>query len=373
MRYFIFECKKSIFNRKFLITLGIVLLAITLLFLRNVSFQDYAREQVMKEHSSLVKIHRDKDYDLQIYLSENDGDKNAIVQKERNEEILQKLLIWTSGYTQKKEWQEVLKFENEYLISLDAQIEADEVTPISLEEKNKMILFNEELLKREIPPEFEDYSIARPNFLKQVVDFYMMYGFLILILILINDLLSTEYENRTILFQFTQPIKRANIIFSKFASAFMIYLITLFLILLTSYSLPTLFGEIGDFNYPVFIEKSGELIPIAISEYILYAMITNFFLALLMISLYLLLSVLTKHSLLTLFSLAAISIFGALLSNLFQTKLIASINPFRFLLRMDFITLQTNQTWHDGIIASVLLSIITLLIASRLIRKSKVG
>lgn len=372
MRYFIFECKKLLFTKRFLIALAIIIGAISLLFFRNLTFQDYAREQVIKEHSRIVKFHRDKDYALYNHLTENDGDQNALEQKERNEPILQKALIWSTSYTGGEPWQEVLHKENEYLLSLDPQIELEEAIPLSLEEIKNSLILNDELLKREIPPEFENYSIATPNFLKQVVDFFVMYGSIVIILILLSDLLAGEFENRTILFQFTQPINRANIIFSKFAAALIMYAIVLLSIILTAYALPTFLGEKGDFNYPVFIEQAGELQAIAISDYLLYAGLANFVLALLIISLYLLFSVLTKHILLTLFTVAGISISAALLASIFKGKLIALLNPFRFLLSMNFISMQTNQNWYDGLIASGLLTITFLFIASQLIKKSKV-
>lgn len=372
MRHFIFETKNLLLTRKFLIILGVIIGLISLLFLRNYMFQSHAENLEKKELERIVKFHRDLDYSLEIHLMENDGDKQAIERKEINELILEKALIWSSSFNQREDWKSLLQKEIDYLQSLGAFIEAEEELPLSLEEIDKRLLLNEELLKRNIPPEYENYSIAIPNFLKQVFDFLAMYGMAILLLLLISDVLATEFENRTILFQFTQPINRSKIIFSKYFASIFMFVIVLVVIFLTSYVNPALFGRQGDFHFPVFIERNNELQPISIYDYLLSTIISIVIFSLLIISLYLLFSLITKHTLLTLFSVICLSILGAILAILIPTKTIALINPFRYFLSMNYLTFQTNQYWYDGFGASIFLTILCLFLAAWKIRTAKI-
>src|SRR5690625_7519096 len=89
-----------------------------------------------------------------------------------------------------------------------------------------------------------------------------------------------------ILFQFTQPIKRANIIIAKFFAAVIAYVITLAVILLTTYIIPTFFGHDGSFEYPIFININEQLQAINIAKYISNVIIVSIFFALVIISLY---------------------------------------------------------------------------------------
>lgn len=372
MRHFVFEIKKLLFTKKFLIALCFIIAAISLLFIRNYTFQDYAAEIERKEIQRIVKFHRDVDYTLSYYLRENDGDKIAIEKLARNEEVLQKALVWSTTYNRQEDWSSILEKENAYLHSLQVLIDAEDEIPLTMEEIKDRLMFNEELLARNISPEYEDYSIALPNFMKQIIDFIVMYGALVIILILISDLLSGEFESRTLLFQFSQPLKRSNIIFSKFFSAIIMYILVLGTVLVTTFALPTFFGEKGDFNYPVFIEVSNGIHPISISDYVQSAIIANFVFALLIIALYLLFSLITKHTLLTLVSVTSIALAGAMLAMFIKGKLIALLNPFRYLLSMEFITIQNNQNWYDSIIVSLLLTIIFVVISNQIIKTSKV-
>src|SRR5690625_6588036 len=118
MRHFVFEIKKLLFTKKFLIALCFIIAAISLLFIRNYTFQDYAAEIERKEIQRIVKFHRDVDYTLSYYLRENDGDKIAIEKLARNEEVLQKALVWSlkeKYFTDKDDFYSVKPYLKQYI------------------------------------------------------------------------------------------------------------------------------------------------------------------------------------------------------------------------------------------------------------------
>src|SRR5690625_7279437 len=105
-------------------------------------------------------------------------------------------------------------------------------------------------------------------------------------LILISELSAHELETPKILFQSTQPIKRANISIATFFAAVSVYVITLAVILLTTYLIPTFFGHDGSFEYPICININEQLQAINIAKYISNVIIVSIFFAIVIISLY---------------------------------------------------------------------------------------
>jgi len=369
-----FELKNLIFSKKFLITLALLISAISTLFARNYLLQDYAFEQKDEEISSLIKFHRDKIYAYEGYLLENPGHKQTEELIKANEPSLQAALIWRSGFVKEGDWREILENETAYIESLDIYFEQEDEDehPLSSAERSFRIQKNEEYLQRDIPPEYIDYSLAVPNFFKQVIDLFVKYGGFIIILILISELLAHEFETRKILFQFTQPIKRANIIIAKFFAAVIAYVITLAVILLTTYIIPTFFGHDGSFEYPIFININEQLQAINIAKYISNVIIVSIFFALVIISLYLLISLFMKQTLLTLFVVTIITVFGALIPLVTKVDIVTWINPFRYFLTTDFMYMQNISFWYQGIPASILLTILFLMFAMIHIRYIKV-
>lgn len=372
MKHFRFEFKNLILTKKFLIALALLIAAVSLLFYRNILFQDYAKEQEMKELDTYIKYHRDKDYSYDRHLAETPGDKEVQVKQELNDEVLQSALIWSSTRSRDEDWQLTVQSEINFLEQVIGYLDMGEEHLLDHEEIMYRITLNNEFLDRNIPPEYENYSIALPNFTKQIIDLFVMYGSFFIVLLLISELLSYEFESRSILFQFTQPLNRANIIISKFFSAIALYIIVTIIMLLTSVTATSIFGTKGYFDYPILAEFDGVLQSIPIADYLIYALIANAVIIIFMIALYLLYSVLTQHTLLSLFLTAITIVFGHFLTTFINWDPVAWISPFRPALSMEFVTLQNNQTWFQSIPITLILTIVILIMAILKIRTAKV-
>ena len=154
------------------------------------------------------------------------------------------------------DWESKLTLQNEILMQTVEYKEEGGDHPLSYKEISHTLALNQKLLDEGIMPEHETYSIAWPNFMKQVVDLFISLGALIIILLLIGETLSSEFENHLINLLFTQPLKKTQIIMSKFWSSVILYLFTTVILLASTMVIGFVFGEKGTFNYPLLIEKT---------------------------------------------------------------------------------------------------------------------
>lgn len=372
MKHFRFEFKKLIWTKKFLIALILLIVAVSLLLYRNILLQDYAKEQKMNETSSFIKFHRNKEFAYERELEIGGNNEETEMLKEKNEVVLQSALEWSSIEIKDQDWRAILQSEISFLEQAREYKEMGEEHPLDDRELTYRLTLNNELLNKNIPPDYEKYSVALPNFTKQVVDLFVMYGSFFIVLVLISELLSHEFESRSIFFQFTQPLNRANIVLSKFLSAIVMYIILSFVMLLISVVATSIFGKQGYFEYPILIELDGVLQSITITDYLTYALIANAVIIMFMIALYLLYSVLTQHTLLSLFLTTGTILFGYFFTMLINWAPFAWINPFRYVLSTDYILFQNNQVWYQAIPITIVLTIAFLIIAMQKIKKSKV-
>ncbi|MDY0407900.1 hypothetical protein [Paracerasibacillus soli] len=223
-----------------------------------------------------------------------------------------------------------------------------------------------------IPPEFENYSIALPNFLKQAVNLFVTYGALIILILLISEMLATEYEGRSILLLFTQPLNRAHIITTKMGSALLGYFIVFIGLIGASVSIGKLLGTDGSFQYPVIFEQDGNLQLMTIYDYMQKIIILHIIVIIFVTTLYLFFSLLIKQTLPTLFTLIGTLLAGYALTTFLPWKSLAWVNPFMSMLPADAILYQNNQVWYQAVPITMVVAIVLYVISMMIIRNSKV-
>ncbi|MDV2583504.1 ABC transporter permease [Alkalibacillus haloalkaliphilus] len=376
MKLLVFEFKKMFFSKKFLVLLAFLVALVVLLFFRNVIFEDYVLDEKQSEYNYLIEVsemnagHYDRQ--LEQYLEEGTEEYEEIeMRQEMNLELLStanelRSLVGTD------DWQRQLNVEISFMEQVRDYRMAEGEYPISEEEIRHTIAMNHQLLAQGIPNEIENYSQAPPNFLLQVVNLWVMLGALVVVLLLIGDLMTSEFESRSINLLFTQPFNRAHIIVSKFVSSLVIYLIVLVAVLLTALGVSHLFGTEGHFQYPVIIEVDGVLRALTAVDYVVQAVGLMSVMVIFMISLYLLYSLLFKQTIMTLFALLGTLLLGYILTATFSMDALAWFNPFKYVLPEQAILTQENERWFDAIPVTLIVSVVLLFIASRKIKTSKV-
>ncbi|GGA78071.1 ABC transporter permease subunit [Ornithinibacillus halotolerans] len=371
MRLLSFELKKILFSKKFLYILIGIAVGVGILMGRNIIFE-----------SNIEKEARDKvDELLEINFS-NSKIHNAILEDDPENELEQELsrlnsamvnnLYETRNLLAPTKFREKLKLEMEYYSLAEEYKQKGGDHALSFQEISYSLALNEKLLEEDIPPEHETYSRAFPNFIKQVVDLFVNLGAIILMLLLIGEIMSSEFENRSINLLFTQPLKRAHIITSKFFSSIILYFITTIFLLAITLIIGYVFGYQGFFNYPVVIEVGQQIETITILEYMQNGIILVSISIFMIISLCLLFSLMFKHTLATLFSVLGTLLIGYVITTMITWPPFAWVNPFQYLLPTKAILIQNGQEWWQGIPIILLLTVAFFLIARQKVKTSKV-
>ncbi|MDQ0160805.1 ABC-type transport system involved in multi-copper enzyme maturation permease subunit [Alkalibacillus salilacus] len=318
-------------------------------------------ESTLQSTYQIISGHRNQ---LQI-TSDNDQERELL---EVSIEIKDRLLDFRSAHRQ-DDWRATLESENKfYEIVKDYEAQGGHF-PISDEELTESYAMNEELLDRDIPKEHDSYSIATPNYMMQVFNWLSTYGIFILLLVFLGSILTREYENRSARLLFTQPIKRINLIISKMAVSFFVFLISIVGILLFTFVISTFFGEEGSFNYPILIHTSDGIAFISIISYLTKSLLLVTVAFILFFSYYFLLSLLFKNTVMAMLALLISIILVNLINDILLDYISGWFNPFMNLFVHEAIVNQSTFLWYEGIFAAILLSSILIWLSKLLIKR----
>ena len=333
-----------------------IILSISLLFARNHIFQAFIEKETQQEIDALIQ----------------EGKKYIKVYEENNKEAQDQLLTVTTMVNTlnqlrdsigKEDWRQTVTIENNYLMQLKTYKELGGEFTVSTQEMDNKLALNQKLLDENIPPEHETYSKALPNFMKQVVDIYITFGAIIILLFLIGNILSSEFKNRSIQFLYTQPIKKTSIVSSKLWSALIVYIVLTFIAFTTVCIIGLIFGETGSFYYPIVIEQHNTFTFITITEYMLYAMAVTSATIFLMLALSLLVSLVVKRTVASMIVLIGILVGGYALFTYINQPDIAWYNPFQYVIPQNTILLQNTSLWYQGIPIVIGLGIVCYLLS----------
>lgn len=361
MRMFQFEIKKIFFNKRLLYLLLFLLIGIALLFARNFAFQ----ESIMKEREQQIISYIQQgqkiinQYQTTLVKDPNDENTKALL-------VIMTSMVDTLYETRaafiENDWKQELEKENQFLNDVLAFKAAGGDYALLNDTIQRTVATNKQLLTSNIPPEAEGYSIAVPNYLKQVVDILVNFGAIIIILIVIGDMLTVEFEQRSINFLYTQPLKKSTIIHSKFWSAVVVYGLVIFCGLATAFGISAMFGKQGTFLYPLLVEQGDQLNFLTISEYLFFALTSTTVIALFVIALCLLVSLIFKHSIATLLIITVILIGGYLLLGQLTFPSKEWLNPFQYVFTKETI-MSVGHDWYKGIAITLFLALLCYLLA----------
>ena len=284
---------------------------------------------------------------LEETILKNPNDETAKEQKNQMTVIVNTLYELRSAFNANN-WHEELEIENLFLKQVQAYKAGGGEFSLQNNQINKTLALNAEHLATNIEPQYNDYSKAMPNFMKQVMDLLVNFGAIIIILIIIGDSLTKEFKQRSIHFLFTQPLKKSTIIHSKFWSAFFVYVLIILCCFIVAGCISIIFGEQGTFSYPILMEQNGTYSFITIKEYLVYTIISVTVIIILVLSLNLFVCVLFKHTIVSMLLLVILLLGGYWLLHQLSFINIEWYNPFQFVFTKETFT-ETSYHWYKGI------------------------
>lgn len=371
MRMLSFELKKIIMSKKFLFILLGIVIAVTALMARNIIFESYIEKEARERIDELLEINFANSKIHQSILEDDPENENE-KELERLNSVMVNNLYETRKFLAPNQFRERLRLENEYYATAKEYKEKGGDHSLTFQEISHALALNEKLLLSDIPPEHETYSRAFPNFIKQVMDLFITIGAIMIILLVVVEMMSSEFENRSINLLFTQPLERTHIITSKFWSSIILYLITTVFLFVVTSIIGYVFGYQGTFNYPIIMEVNHSLEFLTIAEYIQIGIIVVSVSVLMIISLCLLFSLFFKHTLATFFGVIVTLLIGYGVTAMVSWSAFAWFNPFQYLLPEESILFQNGRVWYQGIPIIMVLTIVFYLVAKQMVKTSKV-
>ncbi|MUV38685.1 hypothetical protein JNUCC1_02539 [Lentibacillus sp. JNUCC-1] len=185
MKLFPFELKKMVYSKKFVVLLLAVIGAIVPLFIHNVVFQP-----VIKEDQLQVADERWSTSEMMLrghqYKLEDDPNNETELALEKMMYENMNILAELKGAVRADDWEAQLTKENAFFKSVVTYNEAGGEYPLAASDIVRKYAMNQKLLDENIKPEHGVYSLAFPNFMKQVFEFFFQFGAMIIMFILIG-------------------------------------------------------------------------------------------------------------------------------------------------------------------------------------------
>lgn len=367
-----FELKKLLASKRLIFTITIIILGILFLIIRNYSLQSYVeREEVIEVESYLEVIYNEiQQYEYVLRLQPDDEDTINLLNESR---LLRDTLIdWRSALNE-EDWELPLQLENQFLNQLKFYTEIGGISPISLKQIEKELLFNHYLLDHHIKPEHDQYSLSFPIFFSQTIKLFTNIGAYILLLLVIGDLVTSEYERNSIRLLLTQPINRHKLMFAKYSVAMILYFSMLIITIISTYILGKLFGKSGTFQYPVMIEYKGNFSFITINQYIGQSIILTTFMISVILALIIFYSIIFKNTILMTVALLVTTMIGFIFIDHHDISIISYLNPLQTLIPENSITYQNVMLWYDTIPVQIIFTITLLLLSILILRRTRIG
>lgn len=371
MKLLQFELKKILRRKRFFLLLILVISCIGILFLRNQFFQSAIEKERNQQLSSYLQEAQQLSNQYQIMLNRNPNDEESKAKSIMINTIISSLNGVRTAINADN-WQKQLQEENHFLSQLLDYKAAGGDYSLKNEDIRRQLVLNTQHLAVNIPPEHETYSITLPNFLKQVVDVFVNFSAIIVLLLVIGNIVTSEFKKRSILLLFTQPIKKNTIVHSKFWSAIIVYFIFTLITLAASIGISIPFGKPGTFDYPILIEQNEGFSFLTIQEYILVALVSATIMALLTITLFLLISLIFKRTIVSVLFVFLLLIGGQVLIDQVTIPFMNNwLNPFQYVLVKETIV-TVGYDWYQGIAITISLAILCYVLAIWRIRTIRI-
>ncbi len=268
MRLFLFELKKLLRQRKLLFLVVLLIVAVLAVTVQSKLYSGALNEKALED----IRIYQDENRLLLKQFEEGQATRGHIENYQAGYENARKmkslLVEWEQAIVSSK-WDQVPLIEADFWETIHFHrsingvftlIENMENTLILQQEKNKLLVDNN------LPYEDESYSFTLPIFLFNSSLTVLGFPFIVLLLLLFGDVVTSEYERRTNRLLLTQPLHYPKILLTKFMTMFLVITssVVVFVGLATIASI--LFNKpIFIWNYPLQIAtmlQGEQLVPI---------------------------------------------------------------------------------------------------------------
>lgn len=146
-------------------------------------------------------------------------------------------------------WREKLTKKNKNLEKKKEEIELT-LNNNEIESINTEMLINNYLLEKDMQPR-KAYEINSFNDMGSVISFINLIFLPILVMVLLHDTISGEIQFSTVKLLITKPIKRGNVILTKFLSGFLVAALTVILLEGLALLVLGMIFNMGSHQYPI--------------------------------------------------------------------------------------------------------------------------
>ncbi len=283
MRLFLFELKKMLRQRKLLLLIAILIIAVLAVTVQSKFYGGAMQENALDD----IRIYQDESRLLLKQAEERlstMGHDESFQQAYENVKKMNGYIVeWEQAIVSEK-WETIPVIEADFWESIRFHQSLKgqfnflgnmERTMLIQQDKNKL------LLEHNLPYEDERYSFTLPIFLFNSSLTILGLPFVLLLILLFGDIVTSEYEGRTNRLLWTQPLRYPKVILAKFMAIVSIIVFSIVVFIIFSTIASILFSKpINIWQYPIQISTTiidAQIVPIyrTVGE-LFYATILSF-------------------------------------------------------------------------------------------------
>ncbi|WP_404349706.1 ABC transporter permease subunit [Sutcliffiella horikoshii] len=346
MKIFLFELKKLWRQKKFLWVSIICLLCTVAIFQSNANEQEGMMERAQEE----LILHQEIVNGVQRDLSELDR-QQELPEIQQNQLNLTKemnlILMQLNRVMEREDWEDVYPLKLSFLELVEQYEAYGEPFPILTGQELIMEkALAEWFISYNLSYEDEEYPVSPHLIVKELSEWAFSLAGLFVMLLLFGNIFTSEREQRTWLTLHTQPIRKWELLVSKYISLLAATLIFMALFIVVGLAIPSVFSEYSfSGQYPILIQDTQTFYILPIMTYIIRTAIFFVSAAIFLFSLVTFLSSLLKNTFITIMLSSFIIMVGYSLTELNDSLQMAG-NPFQ-LFRISALsaTIPTGDDW----------------------------
>lgn len=265
-----FELKKMWHNNTLLILTLIILLSVAAIFFRNAFMQEnishHALLNIADISQEVFELHREIESEYR-----SDFENEELQLKYENAQEMQDSLDYLAETFKNETWIEVPQAELDFLHTVQNHLNMGEkFHTLTESDIQQNIEKNELLISRQLPFEDETYSLATPNFIKSAGTVILSTIAIFVFVLIAGSQLGDEYNQHTIRTMYTQPLRKWQIILSKYTSMMGIVFIATIVFFLMSLVISLIWGDgFGSFHYPQLTLTDNGFVYITTANYLI--------------------------------------------------------------------------------------------------------
>ena len=205
--------------------------------------------------------------------------------------------------------------------------------------------------------------------MKQATSIYVNVGAIVILFLIVGDSVTSEFEQRSIQFLYTQPLKKTSILHAKYATSIIVFIVVTTVAYAIAWLLGILFGDNGTFQYPIMLNFNEAYQFITIADYMQWSLLGTTATILFVMALCYFISLLTKHTIVTLLTMLTLLVGGFFGMQAITSDVLGWVNPFG-LVFSGLAVLNVGELWFQSVPSIVLVAILLYVLALLRINRS---